>query len=524
MGIGRDRMKQHIDTKNSVFVILGNQLFPFAELKQFRACRFFMAEDLGLCTHVRHHKQKIALFLAAMRSYRDELVNQGCDVHYEAFSNHNPKSVDTTYEAKLGKFVKGKSVRRLIFWEIEDRFFERRMQAFAREQHLELHILRSPMFLTTREDFATWLNGNRPHMANFYKWQRKRLKLMIDKQGNPVGGRWSFDHDNRRPLPKSQALQSPPASKPTQHVLNVIGLVHKHFPNHPGELSADTWWLPTTRQQSLAWLRQFLSERFGCFGPFEDAISTRGPVLFHSVLTPALNLGLLTPREVLERAITYGERNDIPINSLEGFVRQVCGWREFVRGIYQQFGDVQEHSNFFKHERKLTAAWYAGTTGLLPLDDVIEKAKRYGWAHHIERLMIAGNLMTLCEIEPRDAYRWFMEMFVDSSDWVMVPNVYGMGIFSDGGVFATKPYICGSNYILKMSDYSKRSASLFEGSKHNWCDVMDGLYWRFIDRNRDFLGGQARMATAVSTLERMNNERKALIYKAADEFLKRATN
>ncbi len=516
-------MKPQIDTSNALFVILGNQLFPFAELKPYRDCRFFMAEDVGLCTYVRHHKQKIALFLAAMRSYRDELVGLDCDVHYEALSIGESPSIKLNYEAKLKKYVKAKNISSLVLWEVEDRFFERRLQAFANECNLELHFLPSPMFLTSREEFSGWLDGNRPHMASFYKWQRERLGLLIDKNGGPVGGQWSFDHDNRRSLPKSHDIPEAPTSHPTDHVADIIKLVQRHFSNHPGELSVESWWLPTTRRQALGWLRDFLNERFECFGPFEDALSTRGPALFHSVLTPALNLGLITPREVLERAIDYAKNNDVPINSLEGFVRQVCGWREFVRGMYQNFGEEQERSNFFGHTRKLTSAWYDATTGLLPLDDVIRKAQRFGWTHHIERLMVAGNLMTLCEIEPDEAYRWFMEMFVDSSDWVMVPNVYGMGIFADGGIFATKPYICGSNYIFKMSDYSKQTADLFEGSDDPWWNIIDGLYWRFIDRNRSFFRGQARMATAVSTLDRMKIDRRKAIFEAADSFLERVT-
>jgi deoxyribodipyrimidine photolyase-related protein len=289
-------------------------------------------------------------------------------------------------------------------------------------------------------------------------------------------------------------------------------------------LSEDRWWLPTTRRQALAWLGEFLRKRFDLFGPYEDALSTRDPFLFHSVLSPVLNLGLLTPHEVLKRALRHAAHEAIRLNSLEGFVRQIIGWREFVRGIYRLYSDKQERANFFGHERKLTNAWFDATTGLRPLDDVITKALRFGWAHHIERLMVAGNLMTLCEIEPGEAHRWFMEMFVDSSDWVMAPNVFGMGIFSDGGTFSTKPYICGSNYIRKMGDYPKpRPEELVEGTGGNWCEVMDGLYWRFVDRNREFFRGQARMAQVVGTLDRMNAGRRRHIVEVAERFLARAT-
>ncbi|MEJ2258338.1 MAG: FAD-binding domain-containing protein [Woeseiaceae bacterium] len=210
---------------------------------------------------------------------------------------------------------------------------------------------------------------------------------------------------------------------------------------------------------------------------------------------------------VLEQVLAA--RDGVPLQSLEGFVRQVIGWREFVRGVYRQFSEVQATSNHWSHDRELADSWYAGTTGIPPLDDTIRQAQRCGWTHHIPRLMVLGNLMTLCEIRPQAAHRWFMEMYVDSSEWVMGPNVFGMGLFSDGGIFATKPYICGSNYLLKMSDYGKEE----------WCDTVDGLYWRFIDKHRDFFAANPRVALMPRALERLNRDRRDRIFRAAADFL-----
>ena len=225
-----------------------------------------------------------------------------------------------------------------------------------------------------------------------------------------------------------------------------------------------------------------------------------------------MNLGLLTPAEIIDRVMRRAD--GVPLQSLEGFVRQVIGWREFVRGIYRTFGDEQEQSNFWSHERELTSAWYDGTTGIPPLDDTIRSAQKLGWAHHIPRLMVLGNLMTLCEIRPRVAHDWFMEMFIDSSEWVMGPNVYGMGLFSDGGIFATKPYICGSNYLLKMSDYKKGP----------WCDIVDGLYWRFIEKHREFFATNPRLALMPRALDRLDRDRRSRIFDAAEEFLQAHTS
>ena len=285
----------------------------------------------------------------------------------------------------------------------------------------------------------------------------------------------------------------------------MIRLVESEFPDHPGNARDFRW--PTTRTQALDWLDAFVVQRLARFGPYEDAITSRSDTLFHSLLSPYLNMGLITPEEVLEPVTALADR--LPIQSIEGFVRQVVGWREFVRGVYRHFGDEEESANFWGHDREMTPSWYEGTTGIAPLDDTIHAVRRTGWAHHIQRLMILGNLMTLCELRPPTAYRWFMEMFVDSSEWVMGPNVYGMGLFSDGGVFATKPYICGSNYIVKMSDYGKGE----------WCDVVDGLYWRFIDKHRDFFQGNPRLALMPRALDRLDRERRNRIFSAAENFL-----
>lgn len=502
----------------TLVVVLGNQLFPFAEFKALRDARFFMAEDVGLCTYVKHHQQKIVLFLAAMRSHADELRANGCDVHYESLNDQSGPELQTKYETKLSRFAEGKGIERLVMFEIEDKFFEERIEALAQERGWALEFLESPMFVTPREVFEDYVgvSGKRPFMAKFYEQQRKRLGVMVDGEGQPAGGQWSFDGDNRKKLPKKVEVPETEWAKPTEHVAAVKRLVAERFGDHPGVLAeGDTFWLPTTRRQALAWLRDFLRDRFREFGPYEDALSNRDDVLFHSVLSPMLNLGLLTPDEVVERATEYAAEHDIPLNSLEGFVRQIIGWREFVRGIYQNYDAKQSKTNFWNHTRTLKPCWYDATTGLPPLDDAIDKARRLGWNHHIERLMVLANLMNLCEVLPTDAHRWFMEMYVDSSDWVMGPNVYGMGLMSDGGIFATKPYICGSNYLIKMSDSYKKS--------DDWCEIVDGLYWRFVDKHRDFFAGNARLSMMLGTLNKMDDERKHRIFTKAGQFIEKVT-
>ncbi|MBT8086768.1 MAG: cryptochrome/photolyase family protein [Gammaproteobacteria bacterium] len=487
---------------DSLLVVFGNQLFAAKHLPPPAEASIFLAEDMGLCTYVRHHQQKIVLFLAAMRAYADELRAEGYDVTYRQL---DPGSKNG-YEDKLDAALRSSGARKLLHFEIEDKPMESRLIEFARERNIERRELRSPMFSCSREDFEAYASGKkRLLMADFYKQQRQRLGILIDEDGQPLGGRWSFDEDNRKKLPKSVTVPEISWASPTNHATDVVALVEKEFAQHPGT-AADFCW-PTTRQQAHEWLDDFVANRLDDFGPYEDAMTTRSATVFHSALTPCLNLGLLTPDEVVDAVLQRVD--DAPLASVEGFVRQVIGWREFVRGIYREFSERQDSSNFWGHKRDLTDAWYEGTTGVVPLDDAIRTAQRLGWTHHIPRLMVLGNLMTLCEIRPDRAHRWFMEMYVDSSEWVMGPNVYGMGLFSDGGIFATKPYICGSNYLLKMSDYKKGP----------WCDVVDGLYWRFIDKHREFFSANPRLALMPRALDRLDADRRARITKAAETFL-----
>ncbi len=490
--------------EKAILVILGNQLFPRKHLPDADSVRIFMCEDFGLCTYVRHHQQKIVLFLSAMRSYADGLRDAGYDVHYVEL---DPKTGDS-YEDRLRDAVVSSGAGQIKHFEVEDKAMERRLVDFADEQKLERTELKSRMFLCSRDDFVAFAgDASSLSMASFYKQQRRSLGILVDDDGNPDGGQWSFDEDNRKPLPKDVSPPAVDSAEPTRHTRAVIKLVEKHFADHPGD--ASTFWWPTTRRAALQHLREFLDQRFEKFGPYEDAMSTRTATVFHSALSPMMNLGLITPREIVDRVVAHATDNDIPMQSLEGFLRQVIGWREFIRGVYRTYGEQQDECNFWSHERELTDAWYDGSTGITPLDDTIKTAQRLGWTHHIPRLMVAGNLMTLCEIRPKSAWRWFMEMYVDSSEWVMGPNVYGMALFSDGGLFATKPYICGSNYLLKMSDYKKGG----------WCDIVDGLYWRFIDKHREFFSGNPRLSLMPSALDRLDDKRRKRIFAAADDFI-----
>lgn len=486
-----------------LLVLLGDQLFDPELLPDNVAV--YLAEDYHLCTNVRHHQQKIVLFLSAMRAYADELRAAGYEVHYRTLEEKGQSS----YEDDLLACVESHKVHSLLCFDIEDRPAESMLAGVAKRAGLELDIHQTPAFTCSREQFADYASRRkRLHMADFYKEQRQRLDVLMDG-AEPEGGQWSFDADNRKKLPRKVTPPELGKAADNPHVAEVVALVQQHFSGHPGDAS-DFWW-PSTRSGAKLWLDEFVEQRLELFGPYEDALTTRSATIFHSVLSPLINLGLLTPQQVIDAVIANKDR--ALLQSVEGFVRQLIGWREFIRGVYRLHGEEQTTSNYWQHERELADCWYDGTTGLPPLDDTIKTAQTLGWTHHIPRLMIAGNLMTLCEIRPQSAHTWFMEMYVDSAEWVMGPNVYGMGIFSDGGIFATKPYICGSNYILKMSDYGKG----------DWCDIMDGLYWRFIDKHRDFFGANPRLGLMIRALDKLNDERRTRIFAAAESFIERVT-
>ncbi len=492
-----------------IALILGNQLFPYEIFsKDIEAEVIFMAEDHGLCTHFKYHKHKIILFLAAMRNYRDLLRAKGKTVIYWELETANK---NLSFWEKLKKSLADyPKVNEIITYEIEDKFFENEFNEFTNDENLEARFIKGPLFLTSREEFKEYLSEVKvPFMANFYQKQRREKEILLTPRKTPIGGKWSFDESNRKKMPKDQVVPVLPSVRENQRVEEVKKLVEDLFPDHPGK--SENFWLPVTREESLEWIDDFISERIEHFGAYQDAIESQTSTLFHSVLSPMINMGLITPKEVVERIVDSYEARNLPLNSVEGFIRQVIGWREFVRGIYQNYSEKQDEANFFKHERILSDSWYKGSLEIPPVDDAIKKVMDIGYLHHIERLMIISNFMLLCEIKPQVVHRWFMELFVDSSDWVMGPNVYGMGQFSDGGIFATKPYVSGSNYILKMSHYKKGP----------WCDIWDGLYWRFIERNKTFYLSNPRMGFAVSTLEKMNKERKELIFEAANEFLKK---
>jgi deoxyribodipyrimidine photolyase-related protein len=450
------------------------------------------------------HRQKLVLHRASMKAYAGQLSASGHEVTYL----ETPDGCDTDSAAWLNANVPH-DLTALHLANPADHILMRRVRRFASARGIQLVVHDSPNFLSPSEFLEAHIaNRKRPFMARFYEAQRKRMDLLVDPDGSPAGGQWSFDAQNRARYPKNGSPPEEPRANSNEFVQEAVQYVIRRFPDNPGSIDDFRW--AVTHADADAWLDRFLDERFADFGIYEDAISVKHPFLHHSAISPMLNIGLLDPTDVVMRVVARSRSQPaVPLNSVEGLLRQIVGWREFMAGIYRHRGTAIRHGNFWNHDRAMPRAFYDATTGIPPVDRVIRQVLRDGYCHHIERLMVLGNFMLLCRIRPDDIYRWFMELFIDAYDWVMVPNTYGMSQFADGGTFTTKPYLSGSNYLLKMSDETKGP----------WCEVWDGLFWSFIDDHRAFFLKNPRLSMMVRTWEKMPTEKQQAHRGAASSYL-----
>ncbi|RZM18749.1 MAG: cryptochrome/photolyase family protein [Pedobacter sp.] len=390
-----------------------------------------------------------------------------------------------------------------------DNWLEKRVRQSCEKNNLKLQVHTTPNFLNSKESVAAFFDNKKKYFqTDFYTWQRKERNILMDATGQPIGGKWSYDADNRQRFPKKTNPPRLTVPEENNFLKEARAYVQKHFFKNYGNGSGASLFA-VTYEDAETWLAEFLKERFEHFGIYEDAIVANEHILHHSVLTPMLNIGLLHPQEVIDAALAAADEYHIPLNSVEGFVRQVMGWREFIHIVYEREGTKQRTTNYWKFDRKIPESFWKGETGIEPIDTTIKKVLKTGYCHHIERLMVLGNFMILCEFDPDEVYRWFMELFIDAYDWVMVPNVYGMTQFADGGLMTTKPYISGSNYLVKMGDYKKGE----------WQQVWDGLFWRFMSVHRNFVLKNPRLGMLLGTFDKMPAEKRNAHLDAAENYL-----
>ena len=490
--------------KDTIFnLIFPHQLFKKSVLID-NNCSTYLVEEYLFFKQFPFHKQKIAYHRASMKSYQNYLTVNGCEVTY----------IDST--AKLS------DVRKLIanlfnlgcteinYINTCDNWLEKRIKKEANRFKIKINRHQSPSFLNTQSDLSAFFKPTKRKFfqTTFYKQQRIKLGLLIDDKNQPIGGKWSFDNENRKKYPKGKNAPHIKHISSDKFYKEAVTYVEKHFDDNLGVLS-DHPLYPHDFISAKQWLKTFLIERFDDFGSYEDAILQTESILNHSVLSPMLNNGLLTPFDVIKSIEIHCQSHCVPINSHEGLIRQIIGWREFIRGVYLVKGVEERNHNFWGFNKKIPTSFYNGTTGITPFDDSIKKVLKTGYCHHIERLMILGNFMLLCECAPNAIYRWFMELFIDAYDWVMVPNVYGMSQFADGGLMSTKPYISGSNYIIKMSNYKKEA----------WCDIWDALFWRFMNKQRDFFLKNPRLGMLIKNFDKMPIEKQQNLMFTAENYL-----
>lgn len=461
---------------------------------------FWLSEDELFFKQYAFHKQKLALQRASMKFYADFLRKRGKKVTYFDFSE-DFGLVQLFEKAQL------ENVGAFVFTNPTDYLLSRRLKRYALKFNIVLEEMETPMFLTTEAETKKLLGDGKSYlMASFYTKQRKRLNLLMDN-GKPVGNKWSFDAENRKKLPGDHVCPKPIVFAENSYVAEAKSYVLSKFPNNPGQLELFNY--PVTFDEANLAFDDFLEKRLSLFGDYEDAFSNTQPFLYHSLLTPYLNIGLITPQVVLDKLMDFVHHNPVSLNSLEGFIRQIIGWREFMRAVYLKEGVTQRTANYYNYTTSIPKTFYDATTGIVPMDMLIEKVLKYAYNHHIERLMVAGNFMMLCRFNPDAVYRWFMELYIDAYDWVMVPNVYGMTQYADGGLITTKPYISGSNYLNKMGSFPKGE----------WNQIWDSLYWYQLMENKDRYQNNMRMKLVIALLDKMEASKKVQYQNKAVSYL-----
>ena len=461
----------------------------------------FLIEEFLFFNQYQFHKQKILFHRISMQKYLLYLKQLKLNVNYI-------EAQDSRSDIReLINVLKTKGYTKIQIIDPTDDWLLQRIEDAANKYELDVEKYPSPLFLNHNLDFFS--PKKKYFQTSFYKKQRVSLQLLVDDQQKPEGGKWTFDAENRKPFPKKNI--PPKVTYPKVDSFHKEGLEYTqlNYSKNPG--STNEFIYPTDHQEAQQWLDEFIEVRFEKFGDYEDAIIAQESILHHSLLSPLINVGLLTPKQVIEKVMVRSAT--IPINSLEGFIRQVIGWREFIRGVYEAKGRYERTHNYFGFIRKIPSSFYDGTTGIEPIDTTIKKVLKTGYCHHIERLMVLGNFMFLCEFDPDEVYRWFMELFIDAYDWVMVPNVYGMSQYADGGLMSTKPYFSGSNYVIKMSNYKKGK----------WSTIWDALFWRAVDKQREVLKQNPRLSLLIKKYDQMDDLKTTSINKTAEDYLSSLT-
>jgi deoxyribodipyrimidine photolyase-related protein len=479
-----------------------------------------MAENAEEATHVWCHKRRLAFFFAAMRHFRDEQRERGRTVHYHALGPRPADDRGGNFRAILTRDARRLRPERLIVTQPGDLRVLRMLEHAAEDLEVELEIREDRHFLVTPDAFRDWADGKKHLvMEHFYRAQRRRTGILMDADGKPEGGQWNFDKDNRETFGRQGPgeLPAPRRFRPDDVTREVLDMVAARFADHPGSL--ENFDLPVTHDEALAALRDFTSRRLTDFGAYEDAMWAGEATLYHSRLSAVLNVKLLHPEFCLDKVITAYEDGEAPLNSVEGFVRQVLGWREFIRGIYWLYmPDYAERNALACDDRDVPAFFWDGETDMACVADCMATLERDAWTHHIPRLMVLGQFALLLGVHPYRFHEWHMAMYVDAVDWVSLPNALGMSQHGDGGVVGTKPYCASGNYIDRMSNYCRTCRYQPKRATGDDACPFTTLYWDFLERHHERFAANMRMKFQVRNLERKPDDEVRAIRRQAEQI------
>ncbi len=473
-----------------------------------------MVEVAEETTYVPHHRQKIVFILSAMRHFADELRAEGIAVDYVRLDDPVNSG---SFTGEVMRAVARHAPDRIVVTEPGEWRVRAMIEGWASTTGLPVELREDDRFFCSRGRFARWAEGRKGfRMEFFYREMRRETGLLMEGD-KPVGGQWNFDADNRKPLPRGTRLPRRLRFPPDPTTQAVMDLVAARFPDNFGDLAPFGW--AVTRADALAALDHFIAEGLPSFGDVQDAMKRGEPFLYHGLISPYLNVGLLTAREVCIAAETAWRRGVAPLNAAEGFIRQILGWREYVRGIYWHQMPAYAATNALGASRPLPWFYWSGETDMACIAEVVGDTRRNAYAHHIQRLMVTGNFALLAGIRPAEIEAWYLAVYVDAFDWVELPNTHGMVMFADGGLLASKPYAASGAYIDRMSDYCSGCVYDPKVKVGKGACPFNLLYWNFIAENAGTLRGNPRMAMPYRTWDGMDAARREQIVAEARSFL-----
>jgi len=503
-------------TTRHLLILLGDQMAPEPPVlvdAEPERDRFWMCEAAAEATHVPSHKARTVLFLSAMRHCRARLVEAGWPVRYLALDEHEQETLGDALAADLAEL----HPERVRVAEPGEQRVVDELTAACEQAGVPLDIVPDDHFICSRSDFDAWAEGRKElRQENFYRWLRKREDVLMDG-GEPAGGAWNFDKSNRKSFGKQgPGTLPPPASfRPDALTREVVELVERRFPDAPGRLDRFDW--PVTPEQAEQALADFIDQRLPAFGPYQDAMWTGEPFLYHAKLSAAFNLHLLDPRAAVDAAEHAHRQGHAPLNAAEGFIRQLLGWREYVRGVYWRFMPEYLDRNFLDHHAPLPDFFWTARTDMRCLAESIGQTLEHGYAHHIQRLMVLGLYAMLRGVDPAEVHKWFLAVYVDAVEWAELPNVAGMSQFADGGVMASKPYAASGKYINRMSNYCRNCPYNPEKAVGDDACPFTTLYWDFLQRHKQRLADNPRMRMQLRNLDRKPTEELRAVRRQADQ-------